>query len=166
MQEITDSSNNTIITHYILTHSERLKSYANELTCSNKDNAEDLYQETIYRCLNNADSYKHQGTAGAWIKTIMRNIHLNEVNKAYNRTTQLTDSYETSQASEDNDPCYSIDELYRAIEQLVKPEQEIIVMRLQGYSYEEIADATHKRVGTIKSTIHRIKAHLKNILQR
>ena len=165
MQDTTKNNNYNTITHYILTHSEKLKRYAGTLTHSTGDNADDLYQETIYRCLNNANKYTHRGTAEAWIKTIMRNIHINELKNANNKTTQYPEEYEICDENTPIEETYSIEELYRAIEQLKKPEQEIIVMRIRGYSYDEIAEATHKKVGTIKSSIHRIKGHLKILLE-
>ena len=165
MQDSTKNNNYKTLTHYILTHSENLKRYAGILTHSTIDNADDLYQETIYRCLNNAHNYTHRGTTEAWIKTIMRNIHINELRNANNKTTQYSEEYEICDENTPDEETYSIEDLYRAIELLGKSEQEIIVMRIRGYSYDEIAEATHKKVGTIKSTIHRIKAHLKILLE-
>ena len=94
----------------------------------------------------------------------MRNIYINELKSAYHRNTCFTEVFNECEDDVSADTTVSIDELYNAIEHLNSDEKVIITMRLQGYSYDEIATTTHKKIGTIKSSIHRIKARLKSLL--
>lgn len=163
MQEFTTEED--FVSNYIVKHSDSIKRYAEQLTYPHLENADDLFQDTAYQCLKNAHCYTHQDTTDAWIKTIMRHIFINKLNSAYHRNTRLMEHFDESEEDTTTDTIVSIDDLYHAIERLNPDEQAIITMRLQGYSYDEIATATHKKVGTIKSTIHRIKARLKTLLQ-
>ena len=166
MQKSTENISHNTISNYIVKNSNNLKRYARQLTYPHIDEADDLFQETVYRCLKSSHMYAHRHMTEAWIKTIMHNIYINSVNSAYHRTTCYTEHFDdTEDESSMHDECYTVDELYRAIEKLDANEQQIIIMRIQGYSYEEIAEATKKKIGTIKSTIFRIKRHIKEQLK-
>ncbi len=157
---------NNFISNYIIVHSDSLRKYATHLAYPSLEIVDDLFQETVYRCLKYSSLYTEQGSAEAWIKTIMRNIYFNEMNSAYHRNTCHEEIADKNEVDVDIEDTIAIDDLYHAIEMLNANEQIIITMRLQGYSYDEIATATHKKVGTIKSTIHRIKARLRCLLNR
>ncbi len=150
---------------FILKHQADLLGYANKLTHYNNEEAEDLFQETVYRSLHNANRYRDCGTTGAWLKTIMRNIYLNEINSAANRNAYNGEGIDMVDEAMRPDESYSISELYRAIEMLAPRDREIITRRLQGYSYAEIAQYLSMKEGTVKSSIHRIKAQLRQLLE-
>ena len=166
MQKSTENSSLNTISSYIVKNSTNLKRYARQLTYPRKEEADDLFQETVYQCLKSSHTYAHRHATEAWIKTIMHNIYINSINSAYHRTTCYTEHIvDTEDESNMDDESYTVEELYRAIEKLDANEQQIIIMRIQGYSYEEIAEATDKKIGTIKSTIFRIKHHIKDLLK-
>lgn len=164
MQEFIEANN--FISNYIVEHRESIKKYATQLTYPHYDIADDLFQETAYHCLRNSHCYTHQNSTDAWIKTIMRHIYINQLNSAYHRNTYFSEHFNDIAEDETAESTFTIDNLYHAIEHLNPDERVIITMRLQGYSYNEIATTTHKKVGTIKSTIHRIKARLKVLLNQ
>lgn len=158
-------SDHSYLAGYIIDHRAELLGYANKLTHYNTDDAKDLFQETVYRSLRYAELYHEQGATDAWLRTIMRNIYINEVNSAANRTSVDADSYEMVDETLSPDESYSIGELYAAIEKLPPRDAEIITMRLQGHSYAEIAVHLSMKDGTIKSSLHRIKSQLKQLLE-
>ena len=162
----TEDSSLNIISNYIIQNSNSLKRYARKLTFPDDDEADDLYQETAYCCLRNTHRYTHNNSAEGWIKTIMRNIYINTANSAYHRRTCLSEQYNEvkEHAIVSPEETFSVNELYKAIEKRHTSDQQIIIMRLRGYSYEEIATETNKKIGTIKSSINRIKRHLRKLL--
>lgn len=153
------------IATYIIEHRSELLHYANMLTHYCTDDADDLFQETVYRSLHNANTYHERGTTDAWLKTIMRNIYLNDVNRSAHRYASDTDRLEVVDEDMCPDEIYSIGELYRAISMLSKRDNKIITMRLQGYSYAEIAQRMDMKEGTVKSALHRIKVQLRKLLE-
>lgn len=152
------------IIQYLSQHGKRLFCYAQYLT-RNRADAEDLYQETIYRSLNHLQSYVDCGMTDVWLCRIMKNTYLNEVNRAYNRSVVHVDHIVGLEVDHDTpESIYTIDELYNAIGKLPRNEQDIITLYIQGYSYAEIAEMKNMKLGTVKSSINRIKRHLKILL--
>lgn len=163
MNELKSNNKQPIHINNILKYSNKLKEYARYLTQLPED-AEDLYQETIYRSLYFAHNYKDIGYMESWLKTIMRNTHLNNVSHTHHNTIIFNENYTLVEESQQHEDTFVIDDLNSAIQQLPKGEQQIIVMRIQGYSYKDISDTLHINIGTVKSTIHRIRKRLKTML--
>ena len=63
-----------------------LRSFALNLT-KNKENANDLYQETAYRALTNRDKFRPGTNFKAWMFTIMKNIFINNYRKRVKAAT-------------------------------------------------------------------------------
>lgn len=163
MTELKSNEKQYIFTQNILRCSDRLRSYARYLTQLPED-AEDLYQETIYRSLNQAHNYKDMGYMEAWLKTIMRNTHFNYLSLSKHYNVNYVDNIESIPEREQDEVTYEANDLYRAIERLPHKELQIITMRIQGYSYKDISEALHINIGTVKSNLHRIKRKLKALL--
>lgn len=160
-------NNISYIKNYLTKHQDKLKQYAYRLTNYNIDDALDLFQETAYRSMVFQHHYKEEGHIEAWIYTIMRNIFINEYNKSHNQNNiyDITDHNIIDETSSPDD-AYSIKELYDVIASMKNEKhKKIILMRIQGYSYEEIAKEMSIKVGTIKSTLFRIKHYIKDLLR-
>lgn len=162
---LTNDSRFSYIAGYIMEHRAELLRYANKLTHYSHDDAQDLFQETVYRSLHNVAMFRECGTTGAWLRTIMHNIYINDINRSTQHRTMDFNEIEVTDEALRPDECYSIGELYRAIEKLPPRDSMIITMRIQGYSYVEIADRLEMKEGTVKSAIHRIKVQLKSLLK-
>ena len=163
MSELKSNEKQYTFTQNILRCSDHLKSYARHLTQQPED-AEDLYQETIYRSLYYAHNYKEEGYMEAWLKTIMRNTHINYLSISKHNDTRLVDNIESIPEAEPDEVTYEANDLYRAMERLPHNELQIVTMRIQGYSSKDISEALHMNIGTVKSTINRIKRKLKLLL--
>lgn len=164
-ESIAGDKNFMYISGYIVDHRVELLKYANSLTHHSHDDAQDLFQETVYRSLHSAGIYSERGTMGAWLRRIMHNIFINEVSRAAHHPTTEPDTLEVKDETLQPDERFSIGELYAAIEKLSTRDKEIVTMRLQGYSYTEIADCMNMKEGTVKSALHRIKIQLKQLLE-
>ena len=64
--------------------SASLRAFSLKLTGNNVD-AEDLYQDTAYRIITNAEKYNPGTNFKAWAVTIMRNIFINNYRKKLRR---------------------------------------------------------------------------------
>lgn len=152
------------LTNYFTQHSDAIMGYAYKLT-RHHDDALDLYQETVYRSLANAQHYKEYGSTAAWIYTIMRNIYINNQRHNYHHTTTNMDNVKEIDNYCAPDDSYTISELYDAIKHLNTKEKTIITLYLQGYSYAEISQHLNIKEGTVKSSIHRAKIKLRKLLE-
>ncbi len=137
----------------------RLVAFACSLT-GNQEDANDLYQETVYRAYKNKDRFIPGTNLNAWVMTIMRNIFINDYRrkKRYQTVNQPIEAeyvWSDSAATISNlgESSVTTEELYNLIDQLDDKLKIPFLMHFEGYKYNEIADHFQLPIGTIKSRI-------------
>lgn len=156
----------------LLSNADFLKPFAVNLT-KDTEAANDLYQETLYKALANKEKY-HSGTnIRAWLFTIMRNIFINNYRRKAKQKTIFDNSpndYLLNQnqvtVSNSAESSIRIKEINAAIQQLPEIFKTPFLLYFDGYKYNEIADALHEPLGTIKSRIHFARKLLKEQITR
>lgn len=156
----------------LVSHATFLKPFAINLT-RDPETANDLYQETLYKALANHDKY-HQGTnIKAWLFTIMRNIFINDYRRKARQRTIFDNSgtdylINNQQVTVRNNAEAEINrkEIRKAIADLPEIFKTPFLLYFDGYKYNEIADALHEPLGTIKSRIHFARKLLKEQISR
>ncbi len=131
----------------------------------NEDIAQDIFQETFVRFLENSDKLKSSSNISGYLITIARNLCLNEKSrKITNNLVQLEehhlsineDSYEKKQINELLDS---------ALDSLPVKYKEILVMKeFMDMTYSEIAETIGTTIATVRITIFRAKIKLKDIM--
>lgn len=145
---------------------DQLFYYALQLT-ENKDDALDLVQETNYKALRNYSRLKYDDHQNAWLYTILRNTHINNLRSGHKRNIKvLKDENEVlfkAIIPESDQPDRVLDrkELIEKIRCLPGNYAKPLKLFLSGYSYKEIAHMSGVPIGTIKSRIHLAKEKLK-----
>jgi RNA polymerase sigma-70 factor (ECF subfamily) len=130
------------------------------------ERADDLVQDTLERALTRLDSYTPGTNMRAWLFTILRNAHINELRRA--RTTATPD--ETLEALSPPAPAsqehgLSMRDLQRALARLTPEMREVLLLiGLEGMSYEEAADVLGAKVGTVKSRLCRGREALRRLM--
>ena len=139
--------------------SSSLRAFAMSLT-GNAVDADDLYQDTALRVMNNADKYREGTNFKAWAVTIMRNIFINNYRKKVRRGTildQTPNNYYINSggpAVENDGPSdASYKELLKMVSTLDEDFKRPFWMAYKGYKYDEIAEELDAPLGTIKSRI-------------
>lgn len=139
--------------------SHSLRAFSLKLT-GNQVDAEDLYQDTALRIINNAEKYKPNTNFKAWAVTIMRNIFINNYRKKVRRGVlldQTPNNYYINSGDElvsnngENNVSYT--ELMKMVNSLPEDFRVPFWMAYQGYKYDEIAEELEAPLGTIKSRI-------------
>ena len=133
----------------------------------NRERADDLVQDTIVRALGAAHRFQAGTNLKAWMFTILRNLHYNEVRKNRVQVQSLDDplAYEpavlpTQMAS------LEFGDFRRAFWQLADDQREaLILVGASGLSYEEAAKVCECPKGTIKSRVSRARRELLQILE-
>ncbi|MGL5561813.1 MAG: RNA polymerase sigma factor [Tannerellaceae bacterium] len=136
-----------------------MMSFAMLLT-ANRDDAQDLLQDTTLKALDNQEKFVDNVNFKGWVLTIMRHTFINNYHKVLRTQTvvdQEIDLYNlnlTTEASfESPDGAYAMNEINKAIENLNEELKVPFSMFLSGFKYNEIAEELNLPLGTIKSRI-------------
>ena len=148
----------------------------------NREQAEDLSQETFVKALNAIESYRPEYKFSSWIFKIANNVAIDHLRRreldtlsldgsphaltpeAVQATAlQLGDRQET--ALEELEARELGGEIERAIA-LLRPEYRscILLRHVEGRPYEEIATMLDLPLGTVKTYIHRARGELREAL--
>lgn len=148
-----------------------LLSFALKLTV-NKDEAQDLVQDTTLKALNNEEKFVENTNFKGWMMTIMRNIFINNYRKSVRENTMVDASEDLyhlnlSQDSglETPDGAYGVSEISQIIAKFPADFREPFSMHVAGYKYEEIAEKLAMPLGTVKSRIFFTRKRLREILK-
>lgn len=154
-------------------HMNLIYNYALYLT-GDREEANDLLQETFLKAYRFFDKFEEGTNAKAWLYRIMRNTFINE----YRRVKRLPNHVEYEEQSTPHqmlpqDPRQSTDlreridaetfedEVAVAISSLPEKFKSVIVLRdVEDLPYEEIAEALDIPIGTVRSRLHRARAIL------
>jgi len=133
----------------------------------NREDADDLVQDTIIRALTAAHQFRVGTNLKAWMFTILRNLHYNEVRKNRIQLQSLDDplAYEPAVMPSQMDSL-EFGDFRRAFWQLGDDRREaLILIGASGLSYGEAAKVCDCPKGTIKSRVSRARRELLRILE-
>jgi RNA polymerase sigma-70 factor, ECF subfamily len=144
----------------------RLRRYVRALT-RNRERADDLAQETLSRALIKEQFWQPGTNLRAWLFTIMHNQNVNSVRRDI-RESEVVDMEQISAPlTATTDPAASrkMFELERALAQLpLYQRQAILLVGLEGMSYEDAAGILSVPVGTVRSRLSRGRDGLRKLL--
>lgn len=151
--------------------------FALRLTNGNRDDAEDLVQETFLRAHRSWHQYERGTHARSWLFTICRNAFLHRRDLARNRKERSATELETHLDAIPTEPAGNVgdydpernffhglidDEVVAAIDGLPADFKDVLVLSdLGDLRYAEIATVLDIPVGTVKSRLFRAR----NLLQ-
>jgi RNA polymerase sigma-70 factor (ECF subfamily) len=150
----------TIFHDQVIAILPRLRVQALALT-RNRAGAEDLVQDAVCNALSAQDSFIPGTNFAAWMHRILRNRFISNLRKRRD-TTDIEDVPSSAFASEaPHEDRLALKELARAMARLPSDQREALVMVvLNGMSYEALAEATGCAVGTAKSRVFRARRQL------
>jgi RNA polymerase sigma-70 factor (ECF subfamily) len=144
----------------------RLRRYARALT-RRADRADDLVQETLLRAIAKSHLWQPGTDIRAWLFTIMHNHYVNMVRRAVRDETTVDIEQISSSLVATTDPTASrqLWELERALGHLPEEQQEVILLvGLEGMSYDAAADILSVPVGTVRSRLSRGRDALRRLM--
>ena len=127
---------------------DELLRFAYKLT-TDREEANDLLQETSLKALDNEDKYMPDTNFKGWMYTIMRNIFINNYRKVVR--DHLTLPQDTG--FESTERTYDLKEMHRVVNALPKEYRVPFAMHVSGFKYREIAEKLNLPLGTVKSRI-------------
>ncbi|GBR42561.1 sigma-70 family RNA polymerase sigma factor [Gluconobacter roseus] len=127
----------------------------------NRAAAEDLVQDAVCNALAAQNSFIPGTNFSAWMHRILRNRFISDLRKR-RETTDIDDVPASSFASPaTHEDSLALKDLSMALSRLPADQREALVMVvIQGMSYEALAEATDCAVGTAKSRVFRARRQL------
>ena len=153
--------------HSLIEHeTPRLRRYARALTRSG-DRADDLVQETLLRAVAKCHLWQPGTNIRAWLFTIMHNQHVNMVRRAMRdeATVDIEQMSSSLVATTDATVSRQLRELDRALGRLRGEQREVILLvGLEGMSYEAAAEILSVPIGTVRSRLSRGRDALRRLM--
>jgi RNA polymerase sigma-70 factor (ECF subfamily) len=158
-------------TTQVYSYDRILRPFAINLT-KNREDSEDLIQDTFFRAISNKDKFAEGTNIKAWLFTIMKNIFINNYRKNQKRNT-ITDSSDNqyllnSTKKVVKNEAYNkflIEDINTALASVNKDFTEPFLMYYEGFKYQEIAEKLDLPLGTVKSRIFFARKELQNRLR-
>ena len=158
--------------------SDAVMNYSMQLCGRDVMEAEDLWQETFFKAWQKQHLFQVDTNAKAWMFTICRNTFINLYRKRKTRpqTTELEDG---RLLADDEGQVKTIggveffnsdlnsygDEVQAALDSLKPIHRHIIILDLEGFTYEEMAEILNIKLGTVRSRLHRARNILAETLK-
>jgi RNA polymerase sigma-70 factor (ECF subfamily) len=134
--------------------------------CDNTIDKKDLFQDIISNLWIAYPGFQHKSKVSTWVYRVSLNTAITwfrEYSKQSKRI-QYTDLMPHLSNEEDNTIDELYDQLYSAINSLGKIDKAIILLLLDEYSYEEIAEIIGISKTNVATKISRIKMKLRSYL--
>ncbi len=159
----------------LLQHADALYGF-NVNLCQNRQDAHDLTQETMLKAWRSIESYESGTNAKAWLFTIAKNLYINEYRKRKRQPIKVdiediarvqdsnSSSVFKSDLSEEMFQDSFNDEVYNALQTLSDDAKAVILLDLEDFSYEEMAEMLEIKLGTIRSRLSRARKKLAEAL--
>jgi len=132
--------------------------------------AEDVFHDGFVKVLTKIDSFKGNSSIFTWMRTIMVHTALNALRASVVSKKCAEDNMEILNDTQSDDDVYAgftVSELLKAIESLPDMYRTIFNMReVEGYDYDEIADAMSMTESYARVCLARAKNMLRKRLEK
>jgi RNA polymerase sigma-70 factor, ECF subfamily len=143
-----------------------LRAFAISL-CRDRNEADDLVQETLIRAWNSLGDFQEGTNFKAWLFTILRNNFYNGLRKLKHQTEYVRSMDNSSfiePASQDKK--LEFEDVIRGLGVLPPDQREaLILVTVENMSYEQVAVICGCPIGTVKSRVNRARARLEAHLE-
>jgi RNA polymerase sigma factor (sigma-70 family) len=133
----------------------------------NREDAEDVLQESFSKAFENIKSFQHQSTFGTWLKRIVINNSIDFLRKRKLNFISIDQVTETELVEDDMQAIqFSVSIILRALNKLVIGYRTVLSLHLfEGYKHEEIAALMGISHSTVRTQYFRGKAKLLLLLK-
>jgi RNA polymerase sigma-70 factor (ECF subfamily) len=146
----------------------RLRRYARALT-RDVSRADDLVQDTLVRAIARQRHWQCGTDLHAWLFTIMHNQNVNGVRRSVREgiAVEFDDKWPSVTVATDPTGRLSLRDLDRALARISEEQRRVVLLiGLEGTSYQEAATILDVPVGTIRSRVFRGRESLRKLMDR
>jgi RNA polymerase sigma-70 factor, ECF subfamily len=135
--------------------------------CPNKECRKDLFQEIIMQLWRSFPSYNGKSKFSSWMYRVAINTAISQFRKdkrsKIDFVSDISENFLNEELFEEKEERIQI--LQKAIGKLSKGEKAIIILYMDDYPYEEIAEIVGISISNVGVKINRIKKKLQQILK-
>jgi RNA polymerase sigma-70 factor (ECF subfamily) len=146
----------------------RLRRYAFALRRANGSRADDLVQDTLVRAVAKQHLWRPGTNLLGWLFTLMHNQNVNDVRRSVTRDGfrhSVGECPDTIASASDPSASLSLRDLDRAMARLPAERREVILLvGLEGMSYEAVAELQGIPIGTVRSRLSRGRTELRQMM--
>ena len=126
----------------------------------NKSEIDDLFQEILIRLWNGFDTYEGRSDARTWIYRVALNTAINQDKKERRRIETVPLTVDIDPYEADNPKTEQVRKLYDLISQLELVDRSLVLLWLEGISYDEIGAIIGITPNNVGVRLGRIKEKL------
>jgi RNA polymerase sigma-70 factor (ECF subfamily) len=149
-------------------HIPRLRRYAFALHRSSRSRADDLVQDTLVRAISKQHLWRPGTNLLGWLFTLMHNQNVNDVRRSVAREgfgCAVGEFHDTIASVSDTSASLQLRDLGRAMARLPIERREVILLvALEGMSYEAVAELIGIPIGTVRSRLSRGRVELRQMM--
>ena len=132
---------------------------------NNREDAEDILQETFIDCFRNLTTFRFESTFGAWLKSILINRSINYMRKRKINLILTENMPDRTEVDDENEVILDTGKVFKCIEMLPDGYRVILTLYLlEGYDHKEISQILGISESTSKSQYSRAKDKLRKLL--
>lgn len=149
-------------------HIPSLRRYAMVLLRYDEDRSDDLVQDCLVRAMSRWHLWRRPENLRAWLFTILHNIYVNDVQKAAAQPNviELQEYLPGISVPPEQSDGLVLREVAQSVQRLPDEQKQILLLiGLEGFSYEEAAQITGVPEGTVKSRLSRARRKLREMLE-
>jgi RNA polymerase sigma-70 factor (ECF subfamily) len=154
------------LAHRIEAEIPRLRRYALSLT-RDTTAGDDLVQDCLVRAITKMHLWQEGTDLRAWLFTILHNQYVNQVRRAVREgvSVEASDVEPALSRGPAQDKCLELRDLDRALAKLPEEQRTVILLvGLEGMSYEAVAEIIGTPVGTVRSRLSRGRDELRRLM--
>ena len=176
LMEMLQDGDDEAFTILVRRYYRRIRHYLFGFT-RNREQSEDLTQETFLRVYRSRQSYRRIAKFSTWLYTIAGNLARSEFRRRKRSRFysvglsvdigEQPDVMPDTQAAPDEkaDKSLRTELVHQALREIPEGFRELLVLRdIQELTYEEIGDITGLPMGTVKSRLHRGRAKIHKLV--
>lgn len=146
---------------------EALRRFLLALCLGNREEADDIAQETLIKAYISLADYDERGKASLWLRRIAYTTFLNVVKARGRRPVVCLDAVTSLSGTSSADEAFRYQELHAALGALADAERTSIVMHyIEGYKVSEVAQVTGQSEDAVKKQLQRGREELKRRIER
>lgn len=129
--------------------------------------AQDVVQETLISAWKSFGTFDSDRPLKPWLMRILVNHIRMYKRRKRPETSAWSQSIDAAASSTDMDLVESRDTLRRALASLTEDQREVVVLRyFTGFTVPEIAQATRRRQGTVRSRLQRAIERMRGVVAK